>query len=41
MPIRRVHLQQENPCSPYRWAPDNDDSIALKVFIPLIPARVK
>src|SRR5262245_33533528 len=40
-PIRRVHLQQANRSSAYRSASDNDDSVALKVLIPLVLARMK
>jgi len=40
-PIRSVHLQQANRSSAYRSASDNDDSVALKVLIPLVLARMK
>jgi hypothetical protein len=40
-PIRSVHLEQANRCSAYRSASDNDDSVALKVLIPLVLARMK
>jgi hypothetical protein len=40
-PIRSVHLQQANRSPAYRSASDNDDSVALKVVIPLVLARMK
>ena len=40
-PIRSVHLQQANRSSAYRSASDNDDSVALKVLIPLVLPRMK
>jgi hypothetical protein len=40
-PIRSVHLQQANRSSAYRSSSDNDDSVALKVLIPLVLARMK
>ena len=40
-PIRSVHLQQANRSSAYRSASDDDDSVALKVLIPLVLARMK
>jgi hypothetical protein len=40
-PIRSVHLQQANRSSAYRSACDDDDSVALKVLIPLVLARMK
>jgi hypothetical protein len=40
-PIRSVHLQQANRCSAYRSTSDHDDSVALKVLIPLVLARMK
>ena len=39
--IRSVHLQEANRSSSYRGASDDDDSVALKVIIPLVLARVK
>jgi hypothetical protein len=40
-PIRGVHLQKADRRSAYRGAPDNKDSVALEVLIPLVPARMK
>ena len=40
-PIRSIHLQKANRRSAYRSVSDNDDSVALKVLIPLVLARVK
>ena len=39
--IRSIHLQQANRSSAYRGASNDDDSVALKVLIPLVLARVK
>jgi hypothetical protein len=39
--ISSVHLQKVNRSPACRGASDDDDSIALKVLIPLVPARVK
>jgi hypothetical protein len=39
--IRSIHLQKSNRRSAYRSASDDDDSVALKVLIPSILARVK
>src|SRR5271165_121571 len=40
-PIRCVHLQQADRRSAYRSAPDNKDSVALEVLIPLVLPRMK
>jgi hypothetical protein len=40
-PIRGVHLQKADRRSAYRGAPDNKDSVALEVLIPLVLPRMK
>jgi hypothetical protein len=40
-PIRDVHLQKCDGRSAYRSAPDDDDTVALEVLIPLVLAWVK